>query len=424
MLIMDSKSFLKTTHLQFNLTIQAQGVLVVEDSPLQRSRLVNMLHAFGIDNVVTAADGNQALDLVDYFSPMPAVIVLDLELPGMDGIEVLQKLAEQNLKSPLILLSSMSEVLISSVVTMAEAWGFPLLGAFRKPITPSDLADALRNFSVSSEATPNIEEQNTTIDVDELERGLELWEIQPYYQPKIDLQTGQFNGVEALVRWIKSGQVIRPIQFVPFAEKTGLIDKLTLCVLDQALNDMLFWRRAGIAVPVAINFSAPALSLPGLADTIIQRVFLKKIAPEMITFEVTENALVSDLGSALMTANRLCLRGFKFAIDDYGTGFSSLQWLSEFPFSELKIDRRFVQSAIHRPYLRMILQSAIEMGQHLGFTTVGEGVELKTELELLKSLGCGLAQGNLIAEPMPRDKIVDWYRREFTKPRAQYSQRE
>lgn len=421
---MNSYNLLNKTNQQFNLDIQEQGVLVVEDSPLQRSRVVNILHSFGIDNVVAAVNGSQALELAPQFSPIPAVIVLDLELPGMDGIEVLQKLVEENLKSSLILVSSTSEVLISSVATMAEAWGFPLLGAFCKPVTPSDLADALRNFGSPYESAPSIDELGGAIDIDQLYRALEQGEIQPYYQPKVDLQTGELMGLEALVRWIRGDRVVAPVTFVPMAEKNGLIHELTMCVLDQCLDDMQFWLRAGLEIPVAINLSATVLSLPSLADKVIQRVFHKQLSPSMITFEVTENALVSDLGSALMTANRLCLRGFKFAIDDYGTGFSSLQWLSEFPFSELKIDRRFVHSAVHRPYLRMILQSAIEMGQHLGFITVGEGVELEDELRLLKSLGCIQAQGNLIAEPMPCDKITEWYRRASTRQPPQYKKRE
>lgn len=388
--------------------IVQQGVMVVDDSSMHRYSAHMCLRAFGITQVYEAADGRLALDQLAQLDQMPAVMLLDLEMPVMDGIEVLQQLAQLPCKPSVVLASSSDEVLISAVATMAEALGINLLGAFRKPVNPADLADALNSYSVDAGCSHPVTAAIET-DVEQLKIALDRAKIQVYYQPKIDLETMRVVGVEALARWKNpQGDWIPPSVFIPLAEEEGLIGDLTLSVLDQVLQDMNGWWEQGQYMSVAINLSARSLDEFNLANEIIQRVIRQGIPAHFITFEITESALVMDLPSALATISRLRLKGFGISIDDYGTGFSSLQQLSRFPFSELKIDRSFIQGAPARQYIRNILKSAIEMGQRLGITTVAEGVETEAELHLLKSLGCKQAQGFLLARPMPGRELPGW----------------
>jgi EAL domain-containing protein (putative c-di-GMP-specific phosphodiesterase class I) len=333
----------------------------------------------------------------------------------MDGIEVLQQLAQLSCKPAVVLVSSSDEVLISAVATMAEALGIQLLGAFRKPVSQAELVDALHSYHVDV-ACPDQIHAPVVTDVEQLKIALDRAKIQVHYQPKIDLESMRIAGVEALARWKNpQGDWIPPSVFIPLAEEQDLIGALTLSVLDQVLQDMNSWWEKERYIPVAINLSAKSLAEFNLANEIIQRVIRQGIPAHFITFEITESALVVDLPSALATISRLRLRGFGVSIDDFGTGFSSLQQLSRFPFSELKIDRAFIRSAPARQYIRNILRSAIEMGQGLGITTVAEGVETEAELHLLKSLGCKQAQGFLLARPMPERELMSWVEQDLQR---------
>jgi EAL domain-containing protein (putative c-di-GMP-specific phosphodiesterase class I)/CheY-like chemotaxis protein len=401
--------------LSLHCNIVQQGVMVVDDSSMHRYSAHMCLRAFGINQVYEAANGKLAMDQLIQLEQIPAVMLLDLEMPVMDGIEVLQQLAQLQHKPAVVLASSSDEVLISAVATMAEALGINLLGAFRKPVNPIELADALNSYNVDAGC---LDQAYTPVetDVEQLKMALDRAKIQVYYQPKIDLESMKVAGVEALARWKNpQGDWIPPGVFIPLAEEHGLIGDLTLSVLDQVLQDMNGWWEQGQYIPVAINLSAKSLAEFNLANEIIQRVIRQGIPAHFITFEITESALVIDLPSALATISRLRLKGFGISIDDYGTGFSSMQQLSRFPFSELKIDRSFIQGAPARQYIRNILKSAIEMGQRLGITTVAEGVETEAELHLLKSLGCKQVQGFLLARPMPGRELMGWVEQDLQR---------
>lgn len=394
---------------QLHPAIVAQGVLIVDDSRLQRKSAEQCLMAFGVEHIFAAANGREALTFLQEAHSPPAVMLLDLEMPVLDGIEVLQQLATQAYAPAIILVSSSDEVLISAVAAMAEALHLPLLGAFRKPLHPAALAAALAGFAGLERQSAPAQIASADIAVADLTEAIAQHLIVPFYQPKIALDPPALAGLEVLARWThkRHGQ-ISPGQFIPCAEQNDLIGALTLSILDQVLDDMVAWNQQGLAVAVAINLSAVSLTDPSLANSIIQRVAQREVPPQQLCFEITESALVIDLPSALATISRLRLKGFGCSIDDYGTGFSSLQQLSRLPFSELKIDRSFVRHAPRRQHLRNILGSAIDMGRRLGIATVAEGVEHETELRLLQSLGCKQAQGFLFAYPMPGCDLLQW----------------
>lgn len=390
------------------------GVLVVDDSAVQRNSAVYCLRKLGLPTIYEAGDGLSAVKLYRSLPRPPAIMVLDLELPGLDGIEVLQRLVEMRRRPHVILVSSADEVLINTVATMAQALGIPVLGAFRKPVHAGIFLQALQAYGMRQPAPRASEADHTPVCADSLRRAIEHGDIRPFYQPKLALQQGTLAGLEALARWqLPDGVGISPARFIPLAEESGLIGPLTLLLLEQVLRDMAAWREAGVGVNVALNLSASSLADPTLANDVLMRVARCNVSPRAVTLEITESALVADTAAALATISRLRLRGFGFSIDDFGTGFSSMQQLSRFPFTELKIDRSFVHEAPIRAPLRTILQSSLDMARRLGITTVAEGVETEAELQLLKAMGCRQVQGYLLARPMPGHKVLDWIRNDL-----------
>ncbi len=388
--------------------IRQAGVLVVDDSAVQRRNAVELFRGMGVEQLYEAADGHDALKLLRILQPTPAVILLDLEMPGMDGIETAQQLVKEENCPSLLIASSAETSILNAVGGMAEALGLPLLGTLRKPLTRQSLTLALAHFEgahvkgVCNAPPPQVE-------VPALTQALQQRQIIPYYQPKIRLTDGAVAGLEALARWrMPDGKLIPPVSFIDVAEKNGLIDELTLVILDQVLQDLVRWHALGFNPTVAINVSAPSLSDRGFGNAIIERVAAANIPPASIVLEITESALVGDLAAALGTLGRLRLKGFGLSIDDYGTGFSSMQQLSRLPFSELKLDGSFVRHSPDKWQLRTILEAALGMGQRLGLSTVAEGVETQKELALIYQLGCQYAQGYLIDPPMPGGDLPAW----------------
>ncbi|HSD38315.1 MAG TPA: EAL domain-containing response regulator [Rhodocyclaceae bacterium] len=401
-----------------------QGVLVVEDSNVQRQLLVSIFRMMGVTRTHEAGDGRSALGLLRQLETCPAIVVVDLEMPGMDGIELLQQLAEQGLQASVLVVSGAAPAILASVGTMAEALGLQLLGTLQKPLSLPAISNMITRFNMQQPRSdghiskaPSATSPSVTIET--LIAALDGQRVTPYYQPVVSLKTGKVLGFEALARLVTpEGELILPGCFIGLAETHGLIDRLTLTVLDQLLADLGSWHRRGLYPSASFNVSARSLSDRKFANEILRRVDAADISPRSLVIEVTESAVVSDLASAIGALGRLRLRGFGLAIDDYGSGFSSMQQLSRLPFTTLKIDRSFVSNAHQKWNLQTMLQSAIEMGHRLGLVTVAEGVETMEEMMLLESLGCQCVQGFLFSPAMAAAAVPTWLRQEKTRIRA------
>ena len=251
-----------------------------------------------------------------------------------------------------------------------------------------------------------------TIGRAEIAGAIARGEIGVHYQPKVDMRTGIVRGVEALARWHRPDHgFVRPDQFIALAEREGLIHELTLAVMEQALAQAAQWNARGLKLSIAINLSPRLLDRTALVEEVLGLVLQHGLQAEQIVLEITETSLVDCMGAALGVLARLRLKGFGLSIDDYGTGFSSMQQLARIPFTELKIDRTFVHGAHQRTNLRVILQSALDMARQLGLVTVAEGVETLEDWRLLQECGCSVGQGYLIAKPMPASEIQQWLKR-------------
>ena len=241
----------------------------------------------------------------------------------------------------------------------------------------------------------------------ELRRALDEKELVLHYQPKADLSDGRIVAVEALVRWQHPEHgLLTPDQFVPLAEATGLIRELTLTVLDEALHQQRVWRDDGIDIRVAVNLSARDLYDLTLPASTAELLAKHDVPPTSLELEITESVIVADPMRARAILNRLSEMGVVLAIDDYGTGYSSLGYLKRLPIDEMKIDRSFVMQMADDRNDAAIVRSTVELGRNLGLKVVAEGVETAAAWAHLKALGCDFAQGYYLSKPVPAAEIA------------------
>ncbi|WP_343583811.1 EAL domain-containing response regulator [Herbaspirillum sp.] len=392
-----------------NLSDLIESALVVDDSALQRQHTVGLLRELGIDLIYEAGNGNEALDLLGLLKLPPGLAVIDLEMPGMDGIELIQHLQAKGVNMPLIVASSREASLLLSVENMIQTLGMHVLGALQKPLDNGKIASALRAFTRAGNVVRQKADAGPSMCEADLAAAIANGEIIPYYQPKVDVQTGILKGVEALARWKHPERgMIPPDRFIPMAESSGLIHDLTIRMMDQAMAQAAIWYSRGLTIKVAVNLSPLSLEQPDFLQRILALVDRYELSAERIVLEITEGSVVANKGNSLGMLSRLRLKGFGLSIDDYGTGFSSMQQLARIPFTELKIDRSFVDGAHERKNLRVILQSALDMAKRLELVTVAEGIETMEDWRLLQSFGCNLGQGYLIAKPMPANELPLW----------------
>jgi len=245
--------------------------------------------------------------------------------------------------------------------------------------------------------------------VAELRKAIDAGELVLYYQPKADLATDEVTGVEALVRWQHPERgLLMPDEFVPLAERTGLIRDLTRAVLDSALRQARAWQDHGIDLAVSVNLSARDLLDLDLPQTVATLLGLHGVSSEWLELEITESVILADPMRARAVLSRLDAMGVRLAIDDFGSGYSSLAYLKRLPVSEIKIDRSFVMNMERDDNDAVIVRSTIELGRNLGLRVVAEGVENDAVWHRLAQLRCDQAQGYFLARPVPADELTRW----------------
>lgn len=234
-------------------------------------------------------------------------------------------------------------------------------------------------------------------------------QMELYYQPKVDIRNDSVVGVEALIRWNHPslGQV-SPFEFIPIAEQSGQIGRVTEWVVDRAIEQCALWNKINNNIKVSINLSATNLQDHKIVDKIVHALTVHGLAAEMVILEITESAIMSDYDYALNILKEFRNMNLKLSIDDFGTGHSSLSYVKHLPVNELKIDKLFIDELCVNSIDEAIVKSIIVLGHHMGLQVVAEGVEQQDALDKLKELDCDIVQGYFFAKPMPYDKFIDW----------------
>jgi EAL domain-containing protein (putative c-di-GMP-specific phosphodiesterase class I)/FixJ family two-component response regulator len=352
----------------------------------------------------------EAAAFLDALTPDTALIMLDLMMPEMDGIELLRVLGEQQCKAGIILVSGIGKRTMETAQGLAQAHGLSVVGHLEKPFEVEDL-EAILKINTQP-AAPHVSRTKTKFVIEdaELRNAVECNQFILYYQPQIDIPTGNIVGLEALVRWQHPERgLIFPDDFVPRLEKLGLIDRLGWIVASRALSEVSkFADKDGVIPMLSMNVSVLSLHDLKFPDTMAALIVTHNISPKKVTLEITESGLIKELTHTLDVLTRLRLKQVQLSIDDFGTGYSMMQQLQNIPATELKIDKSFVQNMHSRDSDRIMVQKTIEIDHELGMKVVAEGVETSEQLAFLRSTGCDFAQGYLYSRPLPVPELLVW----------------
>ncbi len=392
------------------MTDEGKGLtlMVVEDNDFQRAVAVKVLEDLGCDAVLSASDGDEALRLIVNHPDRVHIVLSDLDMPGMDGVEFLRHLAEGRIADSVVVTSVLDDALIYTVEQMVREYGIQVLKSVSKPVTRAKVLRMLSQYR--KEHKPyNFVYNSSEFSPDEVTNGLDNDEFEVWYQPKVRVSDGAWVSSEALARWRHPDHgVVMPGRFVDVMEKNDLIGRLTWRQVHIIVKNLYEWKMSGRDLSVAINFSPVLMDdvdSPHKLEAILSHYGL---APCRITLELTEAVLVTNVARCLETAARFRMKGFHLSIDDFGTGFSNQSQLNRLPFTELKVDRSFVHHIDQRKQARTIVSSNIDLASKLKMKSVAEGVETIAEWQVLEGLGCDLIQGYLIAKPMPIEALTAW----------------
>jgi len=328
----------------------------------------------------------------------PSLILLDLQMPGMDGIEALRYLARQGVTSGILLASGMDQRVLASARQLGESLGLKMLGTLQKPAMLEEIEILLAKHL----------EPGARLSVDELRRAIEEHELIVHYQPKVVRASGDWHvrSAEALVRWRHpSLGLLYPGEFLALAEQSGLIVDVTDFVLTDAIRQIGHWRQRGLDLAAAVNLSPRLVQDLEFPDR-LTRIFREfEVAPEQLTLEVTEAASLDDPELVMDIFTRLRVKGVGLALDDFGTGTSSLTQLYKMPFSEVKIDGVLISEIASSKAAATVVRAIIELAHNLSLSVCAEGIEASPTFEFLDQSGCDALQGDFIAPAMPASEM-------------------
>jgi EAL domain-containing protein (putative c-di-GMP-specific phosphodiesterase class I)/ActR/RegA family two-component response regulator len=382
-------------------------VLVVDDDLFANKVICVQLSKLGFTNLKGITDPLKALDFLRLNIDKIALLVCDLQMPTLDGIEFVREVAHEGYTGKVILVSGEDPRLLRSAQRLVEAMGLITLGAIQKPVRLETLTGIFeKEFSVKKSHA------SRTFDIDDVKRALTNNELVNYYQPKVDLSTGLVVGVEALIRWIHPEHgVISPAAFLPALEEGGCADELLLHVLSGETGALRLLRNIVTIDPnfkVAVNMSDTNLADVRLPEILLSLLQTYGVAAKNLVLEISENRVSGTRTKYNSTLSRLALKGFTLSLDDFGAGKTTMNDLSDIAISEIKFDRAFVHNVHRDSAQKMALHSCIEMAKALGLITVAEGVEKTEDWVVLKALGCKVVQGYIIAEPMSFYALDAW----------------
>jgi EAL domain-containing protein (putative c-di-GMP-specific phosphodiesterase class I)/ActR/RegA family two-component response regulator len=387
------------------------GIVLLDDDPFMLKLLTHMLAQLGYTCVVACDSGQKALTQVRETRDVVDLIFLDINMPGMDGVEFIRRLVECQYGGSVILVSGENSRILESVEKLIGAHRLIALGCLQKPVKPEELARLMSTLK------PNIGHRSPAHVSQHIYGGEQLraaiagGQLVNHYQPKVAMATGEVVGMESLVRWQHPEDgLIFPDRFLGLAEEQGVLTQVTTAVLTEAMKQAKAWWEAGYHLPVAVNISMDdliALDFPDMAVALAASI---GVNPQLLTLELTEGQVMRQLSTVLDVLSRLSLKRFRLSIDDFGTGHSSLAQLRDLPFDELKVDRGFVHGASTDGTREAICSASLRMAHQLQMQVVGEGIEDRDDWNFLSQLGCDVGQGYFIARPMPATEVVDWIR--------------
>jgi len=370
--------------------------LIVDDEPGIRNFVQHVAESVGMQ-AIGAASGRDALEKLK--GATPSIIVMDMQMPNGDGVQLIQGLAALGIKAKIVILSGSDSRLLEVSGEIARQRGLDIGAVLQKPVRFEDLRRTLAGLHSAS----------MPFSADSLRKAIADHAPILHYQPKIRLSDASFCGVEALLRCKDAaGRPVSPELVLSIAEEAGIMPELNDRICRSAIEQRRAWSDAGRELDIAINLSASESFDRELPDRLEALCTEQNVPAPTIILEMTESSVERDNLAAAETMTRLRLIGFRLSIDDFGTGHSSLVRLRQMPFSELKIDRSFVGTLQKSSENAVIVRSLVQLAQNLEMHCVMEGVEDAFALNFASQLGCDEVQGYYIAKPMPPSEIREF----------------
>lgn len=386
-------------------------VLLIEDDVFQATLISTMLEANEGTHVSVALSGLDALKLISEPSFSADLVVCDLSMPEMDGVEMLFYLAQTLPNANYAILSAANDDILESASQTAHGYGIKNMAIYSKPLS----VDAAEQM-LALEVTPSTHTTSNRFENFEFTRGdflnaMANDELELYYQPQVCSKTSKLIGAEALVRWNHPERgMLSPFFFLDKVMDLNLGGLLTEWVFIQAAQDTALMRQNNVNCSVSVNANASDVSERSFTNTLLALMTYYKLPPNAITVEVTESEFTPDAIAMLETLTRLRLAGFGVSIDDFGTGYSSLYQLTTAPFSELKIDRSFVEQILTSEKHLKSVKAMCLLCQELDIKTVIEGVETQEQQTALQEIGGDIFQGYYYSKPMNKFDFMHWAR--------------
>jgi EAL domain-containing protein (putative c-di-GMP-specific phosphodiesterase class I) len=378
------------------MSIRAQNICirVVDDEPDVAEVLVNTLGFIGRPGaMVLSADEAITAD----YGP-DDILFLDLNMPGKDGLQVLRELSSRGQYPSIVLISGVDSRLLQAALNFGKVAGFNRISRLQKPFSFDSLNEAI---SLIESGRPVPARRQAARAIPKRADTAPAGEFFPYFQPKFVIETGELKGFEALMRWIPQGAdtVFGPGDFLDDIRQCERMEELTFRIIEVGLEALESWQQKFSAVTCAFNFEASLLGTV-TADWLSEACSAHGIDPRLVVVELTEREVLANRSLGLESLTRLRLRGFQLSMDDFGTGYSSLNRLSQYPFTELKLDVGFVSRIGRDKDIDAITRESIALAHQLGMHVCAEGVEHVDQLAWLSNAGCDMAQGYLLGRPM------------------------
>lgn len=371
-------------------------ITAVDDDPFFLQFIADKFDEVGIASITQFSDPKLALEFLQVNSTISDIVLVDLQMPQIDGIAFLKLLGDMAFKGQVVVISGFESKVLQMAESIAKQRELAILGQLTKPFSTSQLeglVDKATDRIMASKAT------NEHIEVNEFDaNNFEISEttFYPVIQPKIELGSEHIVGYEILSR-LKDGNdtIIYPNQFIPMFEQNGRISEFNQLLFRCSFAKMANYKD----IHFSINLSMKDLSSHQFVDEIEALLKNYHIMPSRLTVELTESCVVENLLVAQEITTRLRLLGCLVSIDDYGTGYSTMKQLTEFPFQELKIDRQYITDCQINHENQALIRSTVEMAHALGMKVVAEGVETKPELGFVREAGIEIVQGYYFSKP-------------------------
>lgn len=401
---------------------RCDDVMIVEDDPLARAVLQAYFASLDAKNIIEVENGEDALKALRSATAGVDLVVCDLKLPVMDGLQLLTHLSRLNFKGGVVIITGEHGSILNAAEEIAIAGNLKLIASLLKPLTKQKLDTAIGVEKFSLPQSAEVEEISPV----RIERLLSDQSVLVHYQPIVDMQTGQVIGAEALARCLDPNRGVVPAKdIVPTAEQTGLSDELLNLMTLKVLGQLNIWRSQGLAISAGINVSAHQFLAEDFPDRVSATVKEFALDPSDVSIEVPEQGISQNLGNAMISIARLRLRGFGIAIDDCGTGSISFDRLKRLPATELKIDRTYVSAALTDEFAASRLREIIDIARTTNVQLVAKGIETQEEWDLMSACGIHAGQGYFIGQPMSTNEFEHWFiqRRDQLSPQNQCTPR-